>query len=76
MVTGPQRRREKMSRKKLQVRDEPIDMNTLGDIADLVWTLSQSSSTPEAKEAAAGKLKSMGGYFATPINVTINKKGE
>ena len=65
-----------MSRKKVKARDEAIDMDTLGNIADIVWTLSQSSSTPEAKEAAAAQLKSMGGYFATPINVTINKKGE
>lgn len=65
-----------MSRKKVKVRDEAIDMDTIGDIADMVWTLSQSSSTPEAKDAAAAKLKSMGGYFATPINVTLNKKGE
>ena len=65
-----------MSRKKVKTEEVSFDSDTIGDIADVVWALSQSSSTPEAKDAAAAKLKSMGGYFATPINVTLNKKGE
>ena len=65
-----------MSRKKVKTEEVSFDSDTIGDIADVVWTLSQSSSTPEEKAAAAAKLKSMGGYFATPINVTLNKKGE
>ena len=64
-----------MSKKKVKVTEQPMDHDVLGDLADAVWSLSTPSSADD-KEAAAAKLKSMGVYFAKPINVSINKKGE
>ena len=63
-----------MSRKKLKVTQQPMDHDALGKMADLVWTISQSTSTPEEKEAAHEEIKEMGGYFADKITAVL--KGE
>ena len=63
-----------MSRKKVKVTQPPIDHDALGNLADLVWTISQSTSTPEEKAAAQALLKDMGGYFATPLRATLKKE--
>ena len=63
-----------MSRKKIKVPQSQIDPEVLGKLADLVWTISQSTSTPEEKAAAQALLKDMGGYFATPIRATLKKE--
>lgn len=61
-----------MGRKKVEKKNLP----QLEDIIDVVWTLSQKSSTPEEKEAASAKMKEMGMYFATPIQAKITKPGD
>jgi len=63
-----------MSRKKVKVTQQPMDHDALGKIADLVWKISQSTSTPEEKAAAQALIKDMGGYFATPIRATTKKE--
>jgi hypothetical protein len=46
---------------------------TLDEIIDIVWTMSQSSSTPEEKEAADAQMKRFGMYFAKPIHMKPTK---
>lgn len=65
-----------MSRKKVKTEEVSFDSDTIGDIADVVWVLSQSSSTPEEKAAAAAKAKLMGFSFATPIRVNRPQSGD
>ena len=63
-----------MSRKKLKVTEQPMDREMLGKMADLVWTVSQSTSTQEEKAAAHEEIKEMGGYFADKISAVLKEK--